>query len=395
MQRRTLAQLSLASLVTGLARPARAVVERRIAIHVRVPDGSGDVYLTGNLAQLGPWNPAALRMEGSGRERSAVLLVPDGTELEFKVTRDGTWAHEALGPSGTLMPNYRVKADADREIAIEVSDFKKDARAYIEDWRGSGVLGTLDYWLDVPSRFLAAKRHVEIWLPPGYDRAGSARYPVLYMHDGQNLFDPRIANTGTDWGVDEAIVRSVKRGTMPDVIVVGVWCTDDRLREYSPWHLGAAYTRFLVEELKPRVDAAYRTLTGPEHTAVMGSSMGGLISFELCRRRPDVFGRGGCLSPHFTFAERMLGSGSDTPAILRDIDFDAWLPREPRLWFDHGTESLDADYAPLLARVSAWLERQGHVRGRDFVVKRYAGATHNEAAWRARLDDPLAFLYAS
>lgn len=394
MQRRTIARLSVASLITGLAAASGAAALRRITIHARVPPGSGAVYLTGNLPELGPWNPAARRMQGDGTVRTLVLEVPDGTALEFKLTRDGSWMHEALGPSGTVLPNFQVAADADREVAVEVVDFKKDPRAYIDDWRGSGVLGTLDYWQDVPSRFLAAKRHVEIWLPPGYERGGTARYPVLYMHDGQNLFDPRIANTGTDWGVDEAIVRSVRRGAMPEVIVVGVWCTDDRLREYSPWHLGAAYTRFLVDELKPRVDAEYRTRTGPEHTTVMGSSMGGLISFELCRRRPDVFGRGGCLSTHFPFADDMLrGKPDGTPAILRDIEFDASVPREPRLWFDHGTTGLDASYAPLQARVTAWLQRQGRVPGQDFVVKQFEGATHNEAAWRARLDEPLAFLY--
>jgi pimeloyl-ACP methyl ester carboxylesterase len=395
MDRRTLARLSVASLITGLGSPSRAAAQRRITIRVRVPEGTGDVFLTGSLPELGPWNPAARKLDGAGRDRTTVLAVPDGVELEFKITRGGTWAHEALGPSGTVLPNFKVKADADQEVVVDVVDFRKDARAYIDDWRGSGVLGSLDYWLDVPSRFLAAKRHVEIWLPPGYDRAGAARYPVLYMHDGQNLFDPRIANTGIDWGVDEAVVRGVRAGAMPEVLVVGVWCTDDRLREYSPWHLGAAYARFLVEELKPRVDAAYRTRPGPEHTAVMGSSMGGLISFELCRRHPEVFGRGACLSTHFPFSDEMVrGEPPGRPAILRDVEFDAWYPREPRLWFDHGTEGLDAGYAPVQAEVTGWLQRQGRVLGQDFVVRRFEGATHNEAAWRARLDAPLAFLYA-
>lgn len=392
MKRRAVASLSIASLASGLA---LAGVERRITVRVRLPGAKDTAWLTGNLPELGPWNPAARQLSGEGVERTLVLRVPDGFELEFKITRDGTWAHEALGPSGTTLPNFKVKADADREVVVEVVDFKKDVAAYIADWRGSGVLGTLDYWTDVRSRHLAAPRHVEIWLPPGYDRRGTRRYPVLYLHDGQNLFDPRIANTGVDWGVDEAVMRRVHAGAMPEVIVVGVWCTGDRLREYSPWHLGAAYARFLVEELKPRVDAAYRTRSGPQHTAVMGSSMGGLISFELCRRHPEVFGKGGCLSTHWPFSDEMVrGATPGTALILRDVALDAWYPREPRLWFDHGTVGLDADYAPLQAQVGAWLERLGRVAGQDFAVRRYDGATHNEAAWRARLDDALAWLYA-
>ena len=98
--------------------------------------------------------------------------------------------------------------------------FKKGVEAYIDDWQGSGVLGTLVYWQDVASEFLTQTRHVEIWLPPGYAEASERRYPVIYMHDGQNLFDPRIANTGSDWGVDEAIVELMEAGKIPPVVVV-------------------------------------------------------------------------------------------------------------------------------------------------------------------------------
>jgi enterochelin esterase-like enzyme len=113
------------------------------------------------------------------------------------------------------------------------------------------------------------------------------------MHDGQNLFDPRIASTGVDWGMDEAIVRGMRAGRLPPTIVVGVWCTELRLREYSPWDMGTNYARFLIEELMPAVNQKFRTRTGPENTTVMGSSMGGLISFWLCWKYPGTFGRGG------------------------------------------------------------------------------------------------------
>jgi enterochelin esterase-like enzyme len=236
---------------------------------------------------------------------------------------------------------------------------------------------------------------VEIWLPPGYDDTPSARYPVLYMSDGQNLFDPRIANTGVDWGVDEAVVRLVERSVIPPVIVVGVWSSAERGREYSPWHGAPSYARFLIEELMPRVNREFRTLTGPKNTAAMGSSMGGLLSFYLVTHHPNTFGACGCVSTHFPLSEAMVGvqNPDTTPYILRDIAAGFKVPQGTRYWFDHGSEGLDAGYGPSHEAVRAWLLGQGLVEGRDFVARRYEGATHNEAAWRARLDDPLTFLF--
>jgi pimeloyl-ACP methyl ester carboxylesterase len=256
--------------------------------------------------------------------------------------------------------------------------------------------------MDFPSAFLGPSRHVEIWLPPGYEGASSTRYPVLYMHDGQNLFDPRIASTGVDWGVDESVVRLVARGVIPPIIVVGVWSTAARATEYSPWHDAPDYARFLIEELMPRVDREFRTRTGPANTAVMGSSMGGLLSYYLVTHHADVFGACGCMSTHFPLSEavasQVLGIASTgipdtTPYVTRDIASGQPVPPGARYWFDHGTLGLDSAYAPTHGAVRAWLLRQGLVEGRDFVIRRYEGATHNEASWRARLEDPLAFIF--
>ena len=293
--------------------------------------------------------------------------------------------------------------DGNVEATHVVTDFKKDQRDYIADWRGSGVLGRLVYWTDVASAFLGPKRHVEVWLPPGYDSAVSVRYPVLYMHDGQNLFDPRLGFTGVDWGVDEAVVRLSRRGAIPPVIVVGVWNSAERGTEYSPWHRASDYSRFLIEELMPRVNAEFRTLTGPENTAVMGSSMGGLLSFYLVTRHPKAFGACGCVSTHFplsqavatrSFPGAVRAVNPDTiPYIIRDIEAGLNVPPRARYWFDFGSLGLDSAYAPSHAAVRAWLLVQGLVEGRDFVVRRYESATHNEASWRVRLDDPLTFLF--
>jgi pimeloyl-ACP methyl ester carboxylesterase len=372
-------------------------------IQVHVPEGTGTVYLAGSLPQLGPWRADGLAMTGEGRDRSARVTAPAGTSFEYKFTL-GSWDREALGHAGVVPPNHRLLLARDTVVVHEIVDFKKDVREYIADWRGSGAQGRLVYWTDVHSDFLGPTRHVEIWLPPGYDDTPTRLYPVLYMHDGQNLFDPRIANTGVDWGVDEAVVRLADESVIPPIIVVGVWSTAERGPEYSPWHNAPDYARFLIAELMPRVNAAFRTQTGPRNTAVMGSSMGGLLSFYLVTHHPDVFGACGCISTHFPLSEAVMSrvfprSAGNTatpdtvPYVLRDIERGARVPPGTRYWFDFGSQGLDSAYAPTHTAVRTWLLGQGLVEGRDFVVRRYEGATHNEASWRARLDDPLTFLF--
>jgi enterochelin esterase-like enzyme len=371
----------------------------RVTLTAAVPDGTPTVYLTGSLDALGPWNPAALPLQGTGRQRTATVRVPHGATFEYKFTL-GSWDREGLGPSGTVMPNFRLVARSDTAVTHEIVDFKKDARDYIADWRGSGVKGTLAYWTDVRSSFLSEPRHVEVWLPPGYEANAARRYRVLYMHDGQNLFDPRIANTGTDWGVDEAMTAGAEAGRFEPAIVVGVWNSSRRLLEYSPWHEAPSYARFLIEELMPRVDAEFRTLTGPENTFVMGSSMGGLLSYFLVKERPDRFSACGCVSTHFPLSAEAVasvtgaGGGSAKPYILRDIEAGATVPQGVRFSFDYGTEGLDAAYGPTHDAVRSWLLSEGLIEGRDFVVRRYQGATHNEASWRARLVDQLTWMLA-
>jgi enterochelin esterase-like enzyme len=402
--------LSLALLLSAAApamaptvEPGRRTICCKATIRARVPAGTGAVFLSGSLPELGPWRANAIRMAGTGLERTADLTVPPGTAFEYKFTL-GAWNREALSPAGTVPPNYQLRVDGDTTVTQRVAGFKPDPRTYIADWRGSGVLGRLVYWTDMRSAFLGPTRHVEVWLPPGYDSAATTRYPVLYMHDGQNLFDPRIANTGVDWGVDEAAVRLAGQGVIPPIIVVGVWSTDARGSEYSPWDHAADYARFLIEELMPRVNREFRTLTGPANTVAMGSSMGGLLSFYLVTHHADVFGACGCVSTHFPLSEavaaqvlhtvRPPGVPDTTPYVVRDIAAGLRAPAGTRYWFDYGSLGLDSAYAPSHAAVRSWLLGQGLREGRDFVIRRYDGATHNEASWRARLDDPLTFLFA-
>ncbi|MBI2511938.1 MAG: hypothetical protein HYV96_08165 [Opitutae bacterium] len=257
-----------------------------------------------------------------------------------------------------------------------------------------------------PSQFAGA-RHVDVWLPPGYDANAAERYPVLYMHDGQNLFDPNLSYGGVTWGIDEAMHRLIAAGKTRGAIVVGVWNNGyDRVPEYMPrkavtapelplWPNGPrltaaqiksdAYLKFLVEELKPFIDRTYRTLPDRTHTSIMGSSMGGLISAYALAEHPAVFGAAGCVSTHWP-----IGDGCA-------IDFFAQnLPHAGahRLYFDFGTATLDASYEPYQQRMDAALRTLGYTEGRDWLTKKFPGAAHNEQSWSARIDLPLEFLLA-
>lgn len=266
----------------------------------------------------------------------------------------------------------------------------------------STIIGTLNRLPDFPSKFVEP-RNVDVWLPPGYTPEGNEHYPVVYMHDGQNLFDPETSNIGVDWGVDEAVVQLAREGLVPEAIVVGLWCTDRRLQEYMPQkairpvterqtqfihqHDGEPYSdnylRFLVEEVKPYVDGAYRTCPGRESTFVMGSSMGGLISLYVLCEYPDLFHGAGCVSTHWP-----VGDG----IVLEYLRAALPMPGAHRLYFDYGTETLDAEYEPFQVRADAIMQAAGYVEGRDWVTLKFPGAEHSERAWRERVHIPLRFL---
>ena len=268
-----------------------------------------------------------------------------------------------------------------------------------------GATGTVRLHAAVPSRHVAP-RTVAVWLPPGYEADPAARYPVLYMHDGQNVFDPATAYAGVDWGVDEAMDALIAAGRVRPAIVVAVWNSPARFQEYMPQKalppgaaafasgvpevgrvpgppLADAYLRFLVEELKPLVDREYRTRPGPADTFVMGSSMGGLISAYAVTEYPQLFGAAACVSTHWPAAD-----GATIPYLRAALP----APGTHRFYFDHGTATLDALYAPWQARADAAMRAAGYVEGRDFVSRAFPGAEHSERSWRARVAEPLVFL---
>ncbi|WP_082679934.1 alpha/beta hydrolase [Paucibacter sp. KCTC 42545] len=270
--------------------------------------------------------------------------------------------------------------------------------------------GRLERWSAFPSQFVPA-RPVEVWLPPSYD--GRRPHAVLYMHDGQMLFDPRSTWNGQAWCVDQIAAPMIAAGQLRDFIVVGIWNRPEhRHAEFFPkayadalpdspvtQHyraerlksevLSDAYLRFIVEELKPAVDARCATERGRDATFLMGSSMGGMISiYGLCEY-PQVFGAAAALSTHWIGGHER---NAEIPAAaLAYLRRKLPPPGQCRLYMDRGTVELDALYDQAQAQVDALMVELGHKPPR--VLSRvFEGQGHNERAWSSRLAQPLRFL---
>lgn len=238
------------------------------------------------------------------------------------------------------------------------------------------------------SRYLEHDRTIVVYLPPGYDARSAVRYPVLYLHDGQNVFD-RATSVGEEWRVDEAAQELILAGEIQPLIVVGIYNTGvHRIDEYTPTpgsegggH-AADYGRMLVEEVKPFIDATYLTLPSAASTAIGGSSLGGLLTMHLGLRYPTAFSRLAVMSPSVWWDDR---------EILREVEALASKP-PLRVWLDAGT----AEGAQVIADARALrdaLVAKGWILGEDLAYVEAPGGEHNEQSWAARIDHVLKFLF--
>jgi predicted alpha/beta superfamily hydrolase len=199
------------------------------------------------------------------------------------------------------------------------------------------------------------------------------------MHDGQNLIDPKISYAGKDWQVDETVTRLIKEYKIKEVIVVGIYNTGDRLEEYSDTEKGEKYLKFLIEELKAFVDSKYKTLSDPNNTAIMGSSMGGLASFLAAWKHPDVFSMAGCMSSSFYFND---------DKIFKMLDEYDGSKKHIKIYIDHGEDGLVRGQ-----KMFCKLTQMGYIIGTDLDYYFAPGAEHNESEWAKRLERPLLFFF--
>jgi predicted alpha/beta superfamily hydrolase len=245
------------------------------------------------------------------------------------------------------------------------------------------------------SRHVPDDRNIIVYLPPGYETTPERRYPVFYLHDGQNLFDEETAFGGHEWHADETAEKLIRGGAIQPVMMVGIYNTGpQRIDEYTPTtdghgHTGGKaqlYAAMIIDELMPFIDTRYRTLASRESTALGGSSLGGLATLSIGLRHPEIFGMLAVLSPSVWW------NGGVILRMIRDLP--APQPR-PTIWLDTGTA--EGSHPQRILRDTRHLRdvlcRKGWTLGRDLSYLEVEGAFHNEIAWGARLPRILDFFF--
>lgn len=277
--------------------------------------------------------------------------------------------------------------------------------------------GTLQTLANFPSKYVAP-RNVYIWLPEDY-YAKPQKHAVLYMHDGQMLFDDTQTWNKQEWGMDETITKLIKANTLKSVIVVGIWNLPGmRHSEYfpekpfqllTPEQQDAAlkttrnnelllkekpksdrYLKFIVEELKPYIDKNFATLPDQQNTYMAGSSMGGLISMYAVCEYPDVFRGAACISTHWIGAEN--AKNNPIPDVfVKYMSEKLPDPKTHKFYFDYGTKTLDAFYGPSQLKIDKVMKAKGYTT-KSWLTKKFEGHDHSENSWKKRLSVPLTFL---
>ena len=258
------------------------------------------------------------------------------------------------------------------------------------------LTGNIQCYRQFPSRTLGNRRDILIYLPPGYRRFRRQQYPVLYLQDGQNVFDAATAFAGVEWGVDETAQRLIRRRLIEPLIIVAVANTGpDRIHEYAPTRgiidtkgkrkkrsrgLARKYAKFLIQELKPFIDSKYRTKPEAEFTGLGGASLGGLLTITLGLWFPNIFTRLAVLSPSVWWDDEVIVRGA--------LALERKLPL--KIWLDTGSAEPGWERARNLC--AALIDRGWNLYD-DLEYHEFEGADHSEAAWAARVDPVLRFLY--
>ncbi len=331
-------------------------------IRVHYPAGAHAIALRGSGGSL-TWDKGVAAT--SGADDTWVLALPSlSTPIELKpLLDDATWSR---GPNYKLSPGQVL--DLYPHFTVQQGTYSV-------------------HWTNFTSTVLPSTRGIWLYVPPTYIENTRARMPVVYMHDGQNLFDPSTAFGGNEWKVDETMDAAAEDGTIREAIVIGVENTADRMNEYtmppSPGK-GDQYIKMIADEIKPMVDAELRTLATRDATALMGSSLGGLISSYGGVYRSDVFGLVGAMSPSTWWNSRQ---------ILGDV---AAIPQQPqralKVYVDSGDSGPSNDDVTNTADLAKAYTTDGYVEGTTLHYVVQPGGQHNETYWAQRLPGGLAFL---
>jgi len=356
--------------------------ETSITFRLHSPDLPEDstVYITGSVAALGNWNPAEVEMTFEGNQVwTHRIACQPGESIEYKYTR-GSWEIEGADSSGHPLSNLSVTAKQDTSVNDTIHYWTSRTRREVS----GQITGTVKYHPQMQGEGILP-RDVIVWLPPDYDDSVDG-YPVLYIQDGQNIIDPRTSAFGIDWRIDETCTRLIEQKAIPPLIVVGIYNTTDRGKEYGPGPKGSAYMKFVVEVLKPFIDKTYRTNPSRIQTFVGGSSSGGTISFILAWQYPEVFSKAMCMSPAFKYKSEDGTYDIDYVQTVRE----SGKPTEPLFFYiDNGGDAIDSKLQPGIDEMLSALQEKGFQPNRDYVYLHDKNGKHFEADWAKRFPEAI------
>ncbi|MDB5203451.1 MAG: hypothetical protein JWQ27_2860 [Ferruginibacter sp.] len=324
------------------------------------------IYVAGNFNN---WDPAKTPLSYNAADSSWNISLPYSPDAyEFKFTR-GSWDKVEANANGSDKENRVVKPGSDSIIQVNIAAWKDAFTPRQRIHTASTNVTIVDTAFAIPQ--LARNRRIWVYLPPDYQQSKKS-YPVIYMHDGQNLFDELTSGFG-EWGIDE-FLDSLNKAGKNACIIVGIDNGRQRLNEYNPYDNqrfgkgeGAAYTDFIVKSLKPFIDRRFRTLKDKDNTAIAGSSMGGLISYYAALKNPEVFGKAGIFSPSFWIAPEMYLL---TDSVAQNI--------RGKFFFYIGEQEGEEN----VQKMQEMMEKLGAKSSALIYSVNDAAGSHNEKAWR-------------
>jgi enterochelin esterase-like enzyme len=361
------------------------------------------IYLSGSGPTLGNWDSAGVPLErGDDGKWHTSAQVRTDTVYTYKITR-GTWGTVETDEKGAARPDRSLVVPAAQAVDVNVAEWVDKGQAVPGRVTLTGDIRVLK---NFKSKLLGNQRTVIVYLPPGYQQDSSQRYPVIYMQDGQNLFDESTSYAGVEWKMDEAAQDLITSGKTVPFIIVGIYNTPDRTGEYTPPDLakddlaidgtparGELYGRFIVEGLKPWIDQTYRTQPDREHTAIGGAALGGTIAMYITKTHNDVFGQVIALSPFLRQGDRKmttdwLGDGKWLHGTRVYTDMGL-APANNGNNYPGGNDAAAEDGKDLAKALTS----TGLQPGKDFVYRDLPEGHDDEASWQGEIGGVLGWMY--
>jgi enterochelin esterase-like enzyme len=346
------------------------IVDFIINVPFLTPENS-QIFISGNIPELCNWKPDCLKMNsiGNGSYKFQIQISDEIKNFNYKITR-GAWESEAAD-------SY---SKAYNEIAIDLEKVNLPIVQNIIHWKDLAPLvkSTNVQTTTIYSHELGTNKEISIYVPPTY-YSSTKSYPVIYMHDGQNVFDPTTSTFQVKWGIDEIMNKLIHDNKINEAIIVAIHTNNkDRWDEYDYYLKGKNYSDFVVNSVIPYVEKNFRTNQNRDSRYLMGSSMGALISLMMLIDRPDIFSKGAGVSFPAFIHNRAIFRFLDEKTAILNFNF----------YMDHGDYGVDANYGKYAKELYSALVSRGLTP--EYLVFPYAD--HSEADWSRRAYIPLEYL---